>query len=302
MGITTTSADAFIPEIWQAALQEPYAKTTRFAQSSIVARQEIQAGKLLAKGDTLHITSIGDITVNEYDANADLDVEDLTFTGSEMKIDKGDYFNFRVEDVTAVQAAGPIKDPAMRAAAAKLAAKTDKYIAGLLKAEAKHKIGSISIAETSRSIGINQITAFEALIKLDAKLSSADAPREGRVAFVGPSFYAALLTDERFTTVNASGTSDGLRNGMVGRAMGFDIIVTNSIEKTANREIITAVVPGALVFVNQFNKIEAMRSEKCFADLIRGLNVYGGKVIRPEGVATLEADVKTVPPVASETL
>lgn len=293
MAITATGAGTFIPEIWQAALQEPYAATTRFAQSSIVARQEIPAGQLLAKGDTLRITSIGDITVRDYDANADLTVEDLTFTGSEIKIDKGDYVNFRVEDVTAVQAAGPIKDPAMRSAATKLAAKTDKYIAGLLKDGAKHKIGNTSIAETSRTIGANQITAFEALIKLDAKLSSADAPREGRAVFVGPNFYAALLTDERFTTVNASGTFEGLRNGLVGRAMGFDVIVTNNIEKTANREIITAVVPGALAFVNQINKIETMRSEKRFADLIRGLNVYGGKVVRPEGVATLEADVKT---------
>jgi len=100
------------------------------------------------------------------------------------------------------------------------------------------------------------------------------------------------LADDRFVRNDASGTTEALRNGVVGRAFGFDIFLSNNVTVvTGDDYLVCAGVNSAITFATQINKIEAYRPENEFSDALKGLNLYGAKLVRPSAIATLTASL-----------
>lgn len=107
MAITT-----FIPELWSARLL--YALEKSHIATNLVNRN--YEGLIQNQGDTVHIGSIGAITVSSYTANSDMSApETLATTDQTLVIDQAKYFNFQIDDVDKVQAAGDLIDTAMAA-------------------------------------------------------------------------------------------------------------------------------------------------------------------------------------------
>lgn len=290
----------FIPEIWNAAIKSPYEKNLVYGQSTIASNAWM--GEITGIGDTVHISAITAPTIKAYAKGTPIEVEEAATTSTTLSIDQGNYFAFRVHDVDKVQAAGDFQGPATEAAAIGLRDNADKYLAGILKdgALAANKLGTLQVVnDDPAKAGGSQTTAFKTLVLLSEKLNAQSVPTAGRYVVVGPKTYSALLMDPRFTRVDASGTADGLRNAIVGRAVGFDVLVSNNAPSTAGRELAIAGVPDAFAFASQLVETEAMRDQDHFGDIVRGLNVYGAAVARPEGIAT--ADINIVDPEAGGT-
>lgn len=287
----------FIPEIWNAAIKSPYEKNLVYGQSTIASNAWM--GEITGIGDTVHISAITAPTIKAYAKGTPIEVEEAATTSTTLSIDQGNYFAFRVHDVDKVQAAGDFQGPATQAAAIGLRDNADKYLAGILKdgALAANKLGTLQVVNDDPSLATgSQTTAFKTLVLLSEKLNAQSVPTAGRYVVVGPKTYSALLMDPRFTRVDASGTADGLRNAIVGRAVGFDVLVSNNAPSTAGRELAIAGVPDAFAFASQLVETEALRDQDHFGDIVRGLNVYGAAVARPEGIAT--ADINIVDPEA----
>lgn len=274
----------FVPEFWSAAVMQPFQENLVYAQPT-VANTDYQ-GTLSQMGDTVHVGTIGRPTVRDYSKTTDLTVEDLNVTTTDLVVDQGDYFAFRVNDVDALQAAGALKDPALGEAAIGLRDAVDTHAAATIAAgvHADNQIGAVSLGESGDP------TAWDVLLEMRRLLNAKSVPTLGRYVVVGGDFESQLLADERFHRVDASGTSEGLRNGIVGRALGFDVLVSNNTPGTGSETII-AGVPAAYSMVTQINKVEAAREEKRFADIVKGLMIYGSKVFRPEGLASAEVTV-----------
>lgn len=288
----------FIPELWNAAIHEPYEKNLVYAQSTIANSNYL--GQITGMGDTVHITSITAPTVKDYTKGTPITVDELGDTRTTLTIDQGKYFAVRVHDIDKVQAAGDFQGPATRAAGIALRDGADIYVAGLLKdgALAANKLGTLQVIDDDPSrVDGDQLTAFKVLVRLREKLDAQSVPTAGRYVVVGPKTYSGLLMDPRFTKVDESGTVEGLRNGIVGRAVGFDVLVSNNVPSTAGRELAIAGVPDAFAFASQLVETEALRDPEHFGDIVRGLNVYGGAVVRPEGIAT--ADLNIVSPASA---
>jgi hypothetical protein len=145
-----------------------------------------------------------------------------------------------------------------------------------------NQVGSITVAANTPSDFYDKV-----LVPMKIKLDLANVPTEGRWINVRPEAHGALLRDARFVKVNESGTSEGLRNGMVGRAAGFDIRVTNNAPNTTGSEYVTiAGTNAAYTFAEQINKVEAYRPQSSFSDAVKGLVLYGGKLVRPDFLAS----------------
>ena len=228
-------------------------------------------------------------------------VLDVTDADSALVINQGDYFAFRVNDVDKVQAAGDFEGPALTQASYGLRDKVDTYIASLFNESAStggpisaNRLGSIDVLEGEPGgAGGSLWSAYGVLVKLREKLDLQSVPLEGRYAVVHPGFISALSFDSRFTDQSASGSSETLRNGFVGRVQGFDILVSNNLVTGSGRSLVVAGVPDALSFANQITETEAMREQKRFADIVRGLNIYGAKIFRREGVASANVALVT---------
>jgi len=290
------SVTSFIPELWDAAIKEPYQKSLIFGQPTVASNAWM--GQISNVGDTVHISAIGAPTIRKYERGTALVTEDVNVSTTTLNIDQGSYFSFNVNDVDKVQAAGDFQGPATNSAGIALRDAADKYLAGVLTGGVltANKIGKVDVISDDPSRLTTGDSAFQVLVQLSTKLNLQSVPTAGRYVIVGAATYAALLMDPRFTRVDASGSDDGLRNGIVGRAIGFDVLVSNNVPTKAGAETIVAGVPDAFAFADQIVETEALRSQTDFGDIVRGLNVYGAAVTRPEGLASAEVTVKNPAP------
>jgi len=283
----------FIPELWDAAIQVPFEKELVYAQPKVVNTK--YEGQIKEMGDTVHVSSVAPPTISSYLKTADLVTQDLTDSETAMVIDQGDYFSFRVNDVDKVQAAGDFESPATQLAGIGLKDKVDTFVGKLFYAgaHASNKLGRVTVVDgRPDQATTGQQDAYNVLVKLNEKLNKQSVPSNGRYVVVDATFLSCLLRDERFIHADKLGAAGPLLNGQVGRAAGFDILVSNNVPVVggggadATDLVIAAGISDAVSFANQINSVEALREQARFADIVRGLNIYGAKVFRPEGIAT----------------
>lgn len=279
----------FRPEIWSASLLVALRKALVYAGPGVVNRD--YEGEISAAGDVVRITSISRPTIGTYSPNStSISPEELTDAQRTLVIDQAKYFAFYVDDVDAAQARGDVLPQAMSEAAYALADVIDQYVASLYTGvPSANQVSSVTIDLTSpASWAAEAAKAYnDVLIPLKVKLDEANVPSMGRYCIIPPWLHGVLLRDERFVRQDASGTTEGLRNGQVGRAAGFDILVSNNVPTpTAGQYVVTAGTSAAISFAEQINKTEAYRPENKFADAVKGLVLYGAKLVRPEALAS----------------
>jgi hypothetical protein len=280
--------DAFVPEIWNSAIQTALQKALIFAGPGIVNHD--YEGDISEAGDTVRITSIGRPTVSNYVADSTtITPESIIMAGRTLVVDQCKYWAFKVDDINARQAKGGVMTAAASEAAYALADVQDQYVAGLYtQAQTANVVSSVTIDLTSpTSWDAEAAKAYnDLLIPLKVKLDEANVPTQGRYAVLPPWLHGVLLRDPRFVKVNESGTDQGLRNGQVGRAAGFDILMSNNCPTpTTNNSIIMAGTSAAITWATQLAKTEAYRPESGFSDALKGISLYGAKVIRPDSLA-----------------
>ncbi len=104
-------------------------------------------------------------------------------------------------------------------------------------------------------------------------------------------FHGILRKDDRFVKAGTTRSDLVLRNGEVGQAAGMTVLESNNVPNTAGAKYkIIAGYPGAITYAEQIAQVEAYRPEKRFADAVKGLHLYGARLIRPNGIAVLTAN------------
>ena len=275
---------SFIPELWNARLL--YNLEKNHVATNLVNRN--YEGEIKNAGDTVHINTLGAVSVRSYAQGTDLTYDALATTDQTLVIDQQKYFAFNLDDVDKAQAAGDIMDTAMGRASYALADVSDSFLLGVIAAggSSDNYVGS-----SGSPIALTAANIYANIIALRTKLDKQNVQTQGRTIVVPPEAYALLLQDQRFTTVTDV-APDVIKNGMVGRVAGFDIYMSNNVVKTtADTPVysITAQVADATTYAEQIIKTEALRPEASFSDAVRGLHVYGAKVTRPVEIATLFA-------------
>lgn len=276
----------FIPEIWSAQLLSSLKKTQIFAGPAVVNRQ--YEGEIANAGDTVRITSISRPTVASYTKDSTtITPENLTDAARTLVIDQAKYFAFEVDDIDMRQArdGGALMAEAAQEAAYALSDTTDQFVAALYSGvDSANAIGTVSV--TSAALAVSN------LVELKVRLDKANVPNQGRYVVVPPWYHGLLLGSDTFVRVDASGNDVALRNGVVGRAFGFDVYVSNNcVNVTGDDWLVQAGYPGAITFAEQIAKVEAYRPPDSFSDALKGLHLYGAKLVRPTGIATLTASI-----------
>ena len=278
---------SFIPTVWAARLLTALEKSLIYGQTHVSNRA--YEGEVRSYGNTVKIASIGDVTVNDYTKDTDIDAPtSLSDSDQTLTIDEQKYFNFYVDSIDRAQQNVDVLDEAIRRAAYSLKDVADQYLAGIMDAAVPsgNKIGSLVTPEVP-----TKENAYEYLVDLGTLLDENNVPTYGRFAVVPAWFHGLLLKDDRFVR---SGTVTGdhrLMNGEAGEAAGFTILKSNNVPNTAGAKFrIMAGHSMATTFVEQVLDLQSYKPEKRFGDAVKGLHVYGGKVVRPTALACLIAD------------
>jgi hypothetical protein len=279
------SINNFKPQIWSARLLVAWRRSLVYGGPMVVNRD--YEGEIAESGDVVKITSISDPTISDYVPNSTvITPEELTDAQRNLVIDQSKYWAFKVDDVDKRQAKGNVMPEAMSRAAYRLRDVADRYVAGLYTGvAAANNLGTISVVAATPTDAYDDV-----LVPLKVALDNADVPTEGRYCVVPPWFTGRLLRDDRFISADKAGTTDALRNGFVGRAAGFNIVQSNNTPNpTGDDNVIQAGVNAAISFAEQINKTEAYRPESSFSDAVKGLALYGAKLVRPDGIAIVTA-------------
>lgn len=276
----------FIPSVWAARLLDNLRKNLVYAQDGVVNRD--YEGEIRDAGDSVRINAIGPVTVATYAKNTDINPpEVLQDAQTVLVIDQAKYFNFAVDDVDRVQQRPQLMDAAMAEAAYALRDDLDQYVAGLYTQIA---VSNMLGSDTS-PITPTATTAYELLVDLGVMLDDAKVPRANRFVVVPPWYHGLLLKDDRFVRAGTPTTDQVIRNGEVGQAAGFRVLISHNVPNTLGTKYkIIAGHPMAWSVAEQINKVEAYRPERRFADAVKGLHLYGAKVLRPTALALLTAN------------
>ena len=282
----------FIPKLWAARLKDQL-EENHIATAFVNRDFE---GEIKQQGDTVHVNSLGPVTVKDYDATAKengIDApEDLSTTDQTLVIDQAKYFNFSVKDIDTVQAAGPIMEKAMHNAGYKTADEVDKYIFNTISEAAPE---DNIVGNNSTEITANNVWNY--LVQLRTILNKKHVTKQGRKIACSSDVTGVILNDERFTKVGTDASNERLETGLVGKAAGFDIFETENVPEGE----ILATVPMATSFAEQITYVEAYRPENNFSDAVKGMNVYGIKCFYPEAVAKAVYKTKNYVAVESPT-
>lgn len=275
-------AISFIPEIWSALMLTTLKKNLVYAQPGVVNRD--YEGDIANAGDTVRIRSLSRPTIGTYSkGSTTITPEQLSDAQRALYIDQSKYFAFELDDIDAAQSVGGELTTALTEATYGLRDVADQYVAGLYtQAQSANQLGTISVTTDAG--------AYTVLRKLRTALNKANVPMENRYVVVPPFFEGLLLEDDRFVRVDASGSDQGLRNGIIGRALGFDVMMSNNAPLvTGDDWAVQAGHPSAIAYAESIVKVESYRPQDAFSDAIKGLHVYGAKVIRPDAIATCVA-------------
>ena len=273
---------AFIPEVWSARfLSSLDAQLVWGSTYSYDHEGEVRDGNVVKIPQFTKSVTVADYTVNTDIASPE------TGDGStiDVNVNLQKVFNIAVDDVQAVQSRPNLLDKFSERAARAMAVQMDSdFKAGYAVPAAN----IVAVAETfvHDDFLTNLLNAFTVV---KAKMTEDAIPEDGRFAVV--SSHTALALDQHFST--RGGTSvfvpatqeQTIRNGFVGRLFGYDLrLSTDPVTSGTGVNVKTHVVLGQSgdnqVAVRQIDKVEAYRLEKRLSDGVKGLVVYGRKVLK----------------------
>ena len=261
-----------IPALWSAKILTEFQEATVFAG---LANREYEGE---AKGgNTVHITGIEPIQVKDYKAAGRTTTADaVTDTGVDLLIDQEKSFDFYVDDIDAAQAKPALMSAYTKSAADGLAEDTDKFLSALLIAQGTAVTGLTAVTDAA--------TAWNAIATLKKAMRKAKVPASQRVLVMNAEFASFLDdNDSKLMKANEFASTAGLRDASYGKLLTFDTYDSENLPETSKPQIV-GWHRSALAYASQIEKTEAMRAQNKFADRLRGLHVYGGKVIRPNAV------------------
>ena len=299
--ISSTSASGFIPSIWSGKLVEKLYARTAFAEVS----NTYYEGSIKGAGDTVQIRTTPSIVISDYVIGGGLTYEKPVSDKVELQIDQAKSFSFEVNDVDAYQADIKLMDDWSDDAGQQMKITIDKDISAYAYTEAAAanagitagvESGSLDLGVAGDPVAITKGTILDVLVDCGTALDEQNVPDEGRYIML-PAWMNGMLkkSDLRDASIMGDATS-AFRNGKIGMLDRFNVYVNNNMstvtDDTTNRQA-TNVIFGhkkALTFASQMTNMETLPNPSDFGKLIRGLNVYGRKVIDPNAIGHLYAE------------
>jgi hypothetical protein len=259
----------FIPTMWSGSTLRELEKV--HVMANLVNRN--YEGEILAGGDTVKIPGIGGVSTRTYAGSVTYDA--ATDASTELRISEQQYFGVELDDVDKVQANQPVMTSLVQEATYSLSDDADVFLA--------KKYSDAGITVTQAALKSSNI--LSTLQELRQKFSENNVGRNVPINLVlSPAIMGKIeLSDIVYNTNNSATMS----NGFMGTFMGFNIYETNNIQKTGNVNHCMAFTSQAITYAEQLVEMEALRSQSAFKDLVRGLHVYGAKVVRPKQLAVL---------------
>jgi hypothetical protein len=264
------------------------------------------AGEISAYGDSVKIIKEPVISVSDYTRGSDTTDTKLTDQEITLVVDSAKAFKFIVDDIETNMSHVNFKEVASSSAAYALkdaydAAVLATMFAGVSASGPDHIIGADAaagtggVAETTASVDLlgsdgTGVDAIDLMARMARLLDDQNVPEEGRWFVAPPSFYEELSqSGSKLLSVDFNAGQGSIRNGLVssGKLRGFDMYKSNNIAATSNATgKVMAGHMSSTATANTILSTEVLRDPTSFGDIVRGLHVYGAKVLRDDALCS----------------
>lgn len=286
----------FIPEIWASKLIENFYDSTVLTAISNTDYE----GSIKSFGDKVQIRTTPELTVRSYQKGMTLTVERPDKPKITLNIDQGEYFAAVEDDVDKVQADIDLMNAWSKDASERMKIKIDQNVlTGILPdisslnqgATAGRISGNINLGVAGTPVQVTKTNVVDYIVDLGTVLDEANAPEDGRFLVI-PAWVAALVKKSDLKDASLTGDAQTpLRNGRLGMIDRFTLYVSHNLNKVTDGSYQAfSCIAGhkmGMTFASQMTDMESLRAESTFGTIIRGLQVYGYKVVKPEALAKL---------------
>ena len=268
------SVQNFIQTIWSKKIQDDLELKCKLVQNCL---RTYEGDCKYAR--TVKILGVGEPTISAYVQSEGVTYEGMSDRSQELVIDQQYSFAFLVDDIDQAQSVPGLKEEYQRKAVHGLAIKRDSYIASLIKGVT----GNVTTATALTAEAVK--TAIDAAI---VALRERNFDEEG-VIEITPAVYNLF---KNYLITLSTNNPEYIKKGIVGMYDDFQVIMSNNMAKDTTHAYCDVRGKKAIAFAGQINEVEAMRSEKYFADLVRGLDTFGAKVIDPARIQVVKVPLK----------
>lgn len=272
----------FIPAVWSETLWRQLQRRCIGAANSWRAFE----GDIKSRGDRVKINGIEPVNIFDYQRNSDFSApQELSGNSRELLIDQAKAFNFQIDDIDAAQQHPKLMEFAMDEAARALAAAADDYIFGIWP--------SVGAGMTVTADGVTTSSVTDILLSAREKLSANNvSSREEIFLELSPAVATRVLKAKILTGTD---NVDALDDGSIGSFLGMKVFVSTGVASAESGGKLYhkcfARTRRAIAFASQLASVEAYRPEKRFADAVKGLHLYGAKLVFPGEIVLLNLNL-----------
>lgn len=314
---TPSYSGAFIPTLWSGKLLAKFYQNTMLSE---VTNTDYE-GELKNQGDTVRIRLAPSISIQDYTVGQSLSYEVPTPIFQDLQVNKGKYFGVQVNDVLAYQSDIALMNMFTEDAAKQLKIAIENEVffnsfvtEGPAAANEGATAGKISAAYNlgTDTAPIDQATpenVLKAILRMATVLDEQNVPEDGRFLIISPYDRQLLMQSSIAQAYFTGDQSSVVRTGKIGMLDRFSVYVSNllprgeagkalvsglsatstggAVTNAKARRIMVAGTKAATSFAMTVNKTEPLRNQTDFGDIVRGLAVYGRKVVKPEALVTV---------------
>lgn len=284
----------WVPEIFSQKVQIAFRKA---AVSEAITNTDY-FGEISGYGDTVNIIKEPQIQVHDYLRETDTAGGRTSLTDEELVlvIDQAKYFRFEVDDLENRFSHVNWQAVAADNAAYQLKDEYDQNVLAAMVAGSTSNLYGSASAPIDTGFGSGEVDPLDVLARLARLLDDDDVPEENRYVVANPVFYEELArTSSKLMSVDYNQGDGGLRNGLVASGMlrGFKLYKSNNLDTVAGTgsysgQTLNTLLAGhmsAVASASALSQTESFRSQDAFADVVRGLLVWGRKVLRETALA-----------------
>ena len=304
----TLQATGFIPEIWSGKLVEKFYASTVLAAISNTDYE----GEIKNKGDRVKIRTKPTITISDYGADGLLTLQRPSGSTVELYIGNGKFFSLILDDVMALQSDLNLLSMWSDDAAQQMKITVDKdVLAGILsQMDASNKGTTAGAITANINLGVtssgplsvigrdptgSEVEIVDVLLRMGQALDEYNIPEVGRWVVL-PAWAGRMIKQSELRQAYLSGDSvTMLRNGRLGMIDRFTVYISNLLPNgvagglASGEWVFYAGHAHGLTFATQISKVESLRSELTFGQVLRGLQVYGFQVVDPKALVQVIA-------------
>lgn len=279
------SVAVFKPTIWSNKIQNALETLTGLRTHCDYEFEK----ELIKAGNKLKITGSVAPTIGTYVPGTDINIENVDGNDQELVIDQFKYFARYFDNVDKAQSIPGVLENDSKECARYLHEEGDKYVASIIKTEIE-KTGSTvakgSAFTPSKTNAVEKVE--EGLVALYENNVKATDELYGEFSPKMYSFLRQSLTEVLTNNVELA------KKGAVGKYNNIMVCIENLLPTNTTSHVRYNIIrtSKAVAFAGQIDQVKAVEKERGFGDIVKGLYVYGAKVVRPEQIYAL---LETIP-------